>query len=146
MTESGGFNAAREFLRAKLLAGGEKKHHAFHVTRDGGVLVVDEEAFYLALFSGVNDFWKMVASAHAKGRDDYAMAVEHSEAADREGRFTRIDSRCGETYVDAVFPCDLPYTYLATRATADEFKRAIVERKAETANRGESHNGIKHRF
>ena len=36
--------------------------------------------------------------------------------------------------------------YLNAAIPADEFKRAIVERKAETANRGESHNGIKHRF
>ena len=130
--KSDGINAVREFLRAKLLAGGEDKHHAFHVARDGRVFVVNAETFYLALFAGVNDFWEIVAAVHDEGRDGYALAVEHAEAADREGRFTSIDSRCGKTYVDAVFPGDLPYTYLAVRATADDFKGEVVERKAET--------------
>lgn len=140
--QSDGINAAREFLRAKLLASGEDKHHAFHVARDGNVFVVNAETFYLALFAGVNDFWEIVATVHGEGRDSYALAVEHAEAADREGRFTSIDSRCGKTYVDAVFPGDLPYTYLAVRATADDFKGAVVKRKAEAAKRGESHDNL----
>ena len=140
--KSDGVNVARELLRAKLLASGENKHHALHVARDGRVFVVDAEAFYLALFAGVDDFWEIVASAHVKGTDDFAIAVEHAEAADREGRFTCIDSRCGKTYVDAVFPGDLPYTYLAVRATADKFNGAVVERKAEAAKRGESHDNL----
>ena len=136
-------NAARELLRAKLLAGGENKHHAFHIASDGRVFVVDAEAFYLALFTGVNDFWEMVASAHVEGLDEYALAVKHAEAADRESRLTCIDSRCGKTYVDAVFPRDLPYAYLAARATADEFKGAVVERKAEAAKCGKGHDNFK---
>ncbi len=141
--KSDGINAVREFLRAKLLASGEDKHHAFHVARDGRVFVVNAETFYLALFAGVNDFWEIVATVHGEGGDGYALAVEHAEAADREGRFTSIDSRCGKTYVDAVFPGNLPYTYLAVRATADDFKGAVVERKAEAAKRGECHDNFK---
>lgn len=146
VNQNDGVNPARELLRAKLLAGGQHKHHAFHAARDGRVLVVDAEAFYFALFARVHDFWKMVAAAHVDRPDAFAFAVQHLERADREGRLTRVNSRCGETYVDAVFPCDLPYVYLATRATAKEFKGTVVERKAEAANRGRRHNGIKHLF
>ena len=110
-----------------------------------GNLTARAKDFYAALFAGVDDFWQLV-EVYGGRRHTLSADRVKAEFADRERDFTRIECCCGETYVDAVFPCDLPYTYLATRATADEFKRAIVERKAETANRGESHNGIKHRF
>lgn len=141
-----GINPARELLRAQLLAGGKHKHHAFHVAQDGRVLAVDAEAFYFALFARVHDFWKMVAAAHVGCPDAFPFAVQHLERADREGRLTRVNSRCGETYVDAVFPRDLPYVYFAARVTAKEFKRAVVKRKAEAANRGKRHNDIKYRI
>lgn len=143
VNKGNGVNPARELLRAQLLAGGKHKHHAFHVARDGRVLVIDAEAFYFALFARVHDFWKMVVAAHVGRPDAFAFAVKQIERADREGRLTRVNSRCGETYVDAVFPRDLPYVYLAARVTAKEFKRAVVDRKAEAANRGERHDGIK---
>lgn len=139
-------NPFREWLRAQLLAGGKHKHHAFHVAQDGRVLAVNAEAFYFALFARVHDFWKMVAAAHVGCPDAFPLAVQHLERADREGRLTRVNSRCGETYVDAVFPRDLPYVYFAARVTTKEFKRAVVERKAEAANRGKRHNDIKHRI
>lgn len=136
-------NVVREFFRTKLLAGGEDKNHAFHVARDGRVFIVDAETFYLALFAGVNDFWELVAAVHDKRPDGLALAVEHAEAADREGRLTCIDSRCGKTYVDTIFPCDLPYTYLAGRATAEEFKDIIAERKAAAAKRSDCYSNFK---
>ena len=136
-------NAVREFFRTQLLASGEGKNHAFHVASDGRVFIVNAETFYLALFAGVNDFWEIVATVHDKRRDGYALAVEHAEAADREGCLTSIDSRCGKTYVDAVFPSDLPYTYLAVRATADDFKGTVVERKAEASKGSKGHYNFK---
>lgn len=138
-------NPVREALRLKLFAGRQGEGRAYHVTSSGLVLTARAKDFYAALFAGVYDFWQLV-EVYGGRRHTLADDRVKAEFADRERDFTRIECCCGETYVDAVFPPDLPHPYLATRATADEFKRAIVERKAETANRGESHNYIKHRF
>ena len=138
-------NPVREGLRLKFFSGRKGKGRSYHVTSSGLVLTARAKDFYAALFAGVDDFWQLV-EVYGGRRHTLSADRVKAEFADRERDFTRIECCCGETYVDAVFPCDLPYTYLATRATPDEFNRAIVERKPETANRGESHNGIKHRF
>lgn len=128
------FNPVRELLRAKLLARGKHEGNAYHVTEKGVVLRVDAESFYAALFAGVYDFWELVEVYGSKANRE-TVPVEQMELGDGEGRLARIHSNCGETYLDAVFPDDLPYPYLCTRATADEFKKAIVERQAEAAKR-----------
>lgn len=137
-----GFNCAREFLRAKLLARGQNERKAYHIARDGRVISADVESFYLALFARVDDFWKVVASVHGCEMDPLASLVARIECADREGCFTCIDCRCGKTYIEAVFPDNLPYVYLSSRATADEFKQAIVEAKKKAAASGNGNNDV----
>ena len=137
-----GFNCAREFLRAKFLARGQDECKAYHVTRDGRVICADVESFYLALFARVDDFWKVVASAHGCETEPLASLVARIESADREGRFTCIDCRCGKTYIESVFPDNLPYVYLSARATADEFKKAVIEAQAKASECGKGNDGI----
>lgn len=122
-------------LRAKLFAGGRGKHYAYHVTGDGLILRADVEAFYFALFSRMYDFWYFVAGEVARHGAAASVGMDEIDAANGEGDFTCIDSRCGKTYVDTVFPDNLPYAYLATRMTADEFKKAIVDAQAKAAER-----------
>lgn len=132
----------RELLRAKLLAGSKGCHYAYHITSDGLVLRADVEAYYLALFARMHDFWDFVAAHFWTHACPLSVTMDEIEGIDGERDFTRIDSGCGETYVDAVFPSNLPYSYLATRTAADEFKKAVVERKAEAAKRGKRNEKI----
>ena len=128
-------DALRKFWRSKLLAGGYGGHYAYHVTSDGLILRVDVKDYYLALFARMYDFWNLVATEVGVREHPSSVSMDEIECIDGECDFTRIDSGCGETYVDTVFPSNLPYAYLATRMTADEFKKAVVERKAEAAKR-----------
>lgn len=125
---------AREFLRAKLLAGGENRHYAYHVAGDL-ILRVDAEAFYLALFARVHDFWELVARQVVTHMGSLAVGMNEINRIDGKCDFTCIYSRCGKTYIDAIFPRYLSYPYKATWMTAEEFKQAIVDAKAEAAKR-----------
>ena len=138
-------NPVREGLRLKFFVGRKGEGRSYHVTSSGLVLTARAKDFYAALFAGVDDSWQLV-EVYGGRRHTLSADRVKAEFADRERDFTRIECCCGETYVDAVFPPDLPHPYLATRATADAFKRAIAARKAAPANRGESHNYSKHRF
>lgn len=137
---------AREFLRAKLLAGGENRHYAYHVAGDGLILRADAEAFYLALFARIHDFWELVAGQVVTHVGSLAVGMNEINRIDGECDFTCVDSRCGKTYIDAVFPRYLPYPYKATRMTAEEFKQAIVDAKAEAAKRSRGDNNFKDGF
>ncbi|MBO7687843.1 MAG: hypothetical protein J6V72_15745, partial [Kiritimatiellae bacterium] len=128
---------AREILRAKLLACGNHEHHAYHPVGRGCVIMVDAEIFYLALLSGVDDFWELVASTPGIEPLDAAVLVDGIHETDGKSRYSRIYSCSGEAYVDTVFPRHLPYPYLCTWLSADEFKKAVVEREAEAADCGE---------
>ena len=130
------FDAARERLRAKLLAGGYGKHKAYYIAPNGFVLVADAADYYLALLTGMYDFWDCVAVGHSGELDGGFLTapLEQIDFGDGKGHFTRIHAASGETYVDAIAPDDLPYPYLCARVTADEFKDAIVQRKAEAKN------------
>ena len=137
-------NAARKFLRAKLLTGGYGKHHAFYIAGNGSVLVSDAIDFYLALFSGVEDFWQMVARAerHQRGAHLLASPLQEINFGYGERGYTRVHYYGGETFIDIVPVDDLAYPCLCTWATAKEFKQAIVEAQAKASERGGSNNGI----
>lgn len=130
------FNPAREFLRAKLLAGGYDKHHAYHITDGGFVLVADALDYYFALFAGIEEFWNIVASAISEKRSNHLLTapLEQIEFGDGKGTYSRIYDASGETYVDVLFPNDLPYPYFCSWVSAEMFKDAIVKRQAEAKN------------
>ena len=135
------FNSVRELLRSKLLAGGKHECSAYHVTENGVWLRVDAECFYAALFAGVHDFWELV-EVYGGEANRLAEPVEKMEFRNGEGCLTCIRCNCGETYLDTIFPSDLPYPYLCSRVTADEFKNAIIQRKAEAAERAEGNDAV----
>ena len=137
------YNALRELFRAELLAGGKDKVKAYHVAEDGSVLVADAERFYAALFSGIHDFWETVA-VYGGESHRVAVPVDEMKFGDGECRLTRISCACGETYVDAVFPDNLPYPYLCARATSEDLKKAVVERKAKSAERAGRDGGVEY--
>lgn len=145
-TKCAALEVAREFLRAKLLAGGENRHYAYHVAGDGLILRVDAEAFYLALFARIHDFWELVAGQVVTHVGSLAVGMNEINRIDGECDFTCIYSRCGKTYIDAIFPRYLPYPYKATWMTAEEFKQAIVDAKAKAAKRSRGDNNFKDGF
>ena len=132
-------HAARQFLGAKLLAGGYGKHHAYCIAGDGGVLAADALDFYLALFAGVEDFWHLVALAerHQPGSRLLSRPAEEIGLDDGERRYARIHYGGGITYVDSVAVGNLPYAYHCTWATAGEFKYAIEDAKRQASARRE---------
>ena len=141
-------HAARKFLGAKLLAGGYGKHHAYYIAGDGRVLVADAVDFYLALFSGVEDFWHVVARAerHQRGTHLLAAPLKEIDFGDGERGYTRVHYCGGETYIDIGPVENLSYPYRCTWATADEFKKAIVEAQAKASECGKGNDGINGNF
>lgn len=139
------FDAARERLRAKLLAGGYGKHNAYFIMPNGFVLASDAADYYLALLTGVNDFWDWVAIGHVGEPDGGFLTspLEQIDFGDGKGHFSRIHAASGETYVDADLSLlDSPYTDFCARVTADEFKDAIVQRQAEAAERAKGNDAV----
>lgn len=132
-TDGGRLDAFRQFLGMKLFSGGYGKHKAYHVAGDGRVLAADAVDFYLALFSGIDDFWEVVASAqgHDGGASLLAVGVGKPCLGDGERAYTRIHYRGGETYIDGRFPglYEANPDFCA-RVTAEEFEREIVEAQA----------------
>lgn len=139
------FNAARKYLRAKLLTGGYGKHHAYCITRDGRVLVADAVDFYLALFAGVEDFWNLVAFAelHESGTHLLTRPLEQIDFGDGKSGHARIHYCGGETYIDAIPVDNLSHPYRCTWATAKEFKQAIADAQNKAAAGGQGDNDIK---
>lgn len=137
-------HAARKFLGAKLLAGGYGKHHAYYIAGDGRVLVADAVDFYQALFSGVEDFWHMVARAERQQRGTHLISapLQEIDFADGECSYTRVHYCGGETYIDIGPIEDLSYPYRCAWAPADEFKKAIVEAQAKASECGKGNDGI----
>ena len=137
-------NAAREFLRAKLLTGGYCKHHAFYIAGDGRVFVADAVDFQFALFAGVEDFWHMIARAERQKRGAHLLAIPLQEInfGDGECAYTCVNYCGGITYIDIAPIYDLSYPYRSFRATADEFKQAIVEAKKKAAASGNGNNDV----
>ena len=137
-------HAARKFLRAKLLAGGYCKHHAYYIAGDGRVLAADAVDFYQALFAGVEDFWHVVACAerHQRGTHLLAAPLKEIDFGDGERGYTRVHYCGGETYIDIGPIENISYPYRCTWATADEFKKAIVEAQAKASECGKGNDGI----
>lgn len=139
------FNAARERLRAKLLAGGYGKHKAYLIMHNGFVLVADAADYYLALFTGADDFWDWVAISHVgEPNGGFLTApLEQIDFGDGKGHFSRIHAASGDTFVDADLSLlDSSYPDLCARVTAEEFKDAIVKRQAEAAERAKGNGTV----
>lgn len=134
-TECVAFQAFWQLHRAKLLAGGYGKHHAYHVTDDGVLLAVDAVDYYLAVLAGANEFWDAVATAGGERGNPFAVTLDEIDLGDGKGDFTYVYNRCGEAFVDAVLPFPLPYSDDSARATADDFKDAVIDAQAEAAKR-----------
>ena len=143
-TERVAFQAFRQLLRAKLLAGGYGKHHAYYIAGDGRVLVADAVDFYLALFAGVEDFWHVVACAerHQRGTHLLAAPLKEIDFGDGERGYTRVHYCGGETYIDIGPVGDLSYPHRCTWATADEFKQAVVDAQAKASECGKGNDGV----
>lgn len=140
--------ALREFLRAKLLAGGYGKHRAYHVTEYGALLAVDAADLQLAIFAGLYEFWDFVAGISGQGVADYranpfAVSLDEIDLGDGKGDFTYIRNGCGESFVDAVLFGDLANPHFCARVTADDFKCAVVRAQEKAAKRGEGHDNFK---
>lgn len=136
--ERGAFEAIGELLRAELLAGGRGKHHAYHVTEDGVLLAVDAVDMYLACLAGLDEFWDVVAASGGGRGNPFAVSLDEIDLGDGKGDFTYVYNRCGEAFVDAGGPLPPPYAHDSARATADDFKNAVVHAQAEAAERERS--------
>ena len=126
---------ARKFLRLELLAGGRGKHHAYHVAENGMLLAVDAVAYYLAVFARMDDFWHVVAAAGGCGRNPFAISLDKIDLGDGKGDFTYIHDCCGKAFIDGIVPAELLHPYDCARATAEDFKNAVVECQTEAGER-----------
>ncbi len=142
------FDAARERLRAELLAGGYGEHNAYHIMRNGFVIFADAADYYFALFTGMDDFWDYVALGRVgEPYGGFLTApLEQIDFRDGKGAYARIHAASGETFVDSDVLAYTSNSYLCTRATADEFKKAIVERQAEAAKRAKGDGRVEDGF
>lgn len=137
-TKIGALKVAREFLRLKLRAGGRGKHHAYHVAKNGALLAVDALDYYLAVLSGMDDFWYEVASAGAVGSNPFAVSLDEVCLGDGKGDFTYIHNLSGKAFVDGIAPVDLLHPNDCARVTARDFKNAVIDGQAEAAKRNRS--------
>ena len=129
---------AREFLRLELLAGGRGKHHAYHVAENGMLLAVDAVTYYLAVFARMDDFWHVVAAAGRCGCNPFSVSLYKIDFGDGKGDFTYIHDRCGKAFIDGAVPPGLSDFYNGARATANDFKNAVVDAQAEARKRNRS--------
>lgn len=129
--------ALRDF-RVELAPSGRGKHHAYHVTDDGVLLAVDAVDMYLACLAGLDEFWDVVAASGGGRGNPFAVSLDEIDLGDGKGDFTYVYNRCGEAFVDAGGPMPPPYAHDSARATADDFKNAVVHAQAEAAERERS--------
>lgn len=137
-TKCAALKVAREFLRLKLRAGGRGKHHAYHVAENGVLLAVDAVDYYFAVLSGMHDFWDVVASAGAVGRNPFAVSLDEVDLGDGKGDFTYIDDLGDKAFIDGIAPTELLSPDDCARVTARDFKNAVVDGQAEAAKRNRS--------
>ena len=137
-TERVAFQAFWQLHRAKLLAGGYGKHHAYHVTNDGVLLAVDAVDYYLAVLTGTNEFWDVVATAGGERGNPFAVTLDEIDLGDGKGDFTYIHNLSGKVFVDGIAPVDLLHPNDCARVTAGDFKNAVIDGQAEAAKRNRS--------
>lgn len=120
--------AARYLARAQWLAKRYGKGNAFHVCEDGVLLAVRAEEYLLALFAGIEGFWKLVSKDRRAVKDGFAYA-EELYSGDGEWPMSVVHANCGKAYLDTVdFPGDLPYPYLCSRATVKDLREELENR------------------
>lgn len=133
------FDAARYLARALWLSKRYGKGCAFHVSEDGVLLAVRAEEYLLALFAGIEDFWKLV-SKHRRAIDDGSAFAEELNRGDGEWPMSVVYANCGKTYLDTIeFPRDLPYPYLSLRVTAKDLRDELEDcrKRGDRADRAE---------
>lgn len=131
-------NAFGKFLRIKVLSGGYGKRNAYYVTKDGVLLAVDAVDFYLAHAARINDFWELIADDVSGGRCGAAVSLEQIDLGDGKGEFTYVDNGCIRAFIDGVVPSSLIDSHYCARATAEDFKGAVVNAQAEARKRNDS--------
>lgn len=125
-----------KLARAQILSKRYAGVDAYHVTEGGRLLVARGEECLYAIFTGVEDYWKIVS---ADPRCDYvsAEAIEKLKGGDREREITCIQNHCGETYLDTVgFPGNLYHSYLAMRTTVQHLLDEVEEKSKGRRERG----------
>lgn len=131
-------DAFRELLRDKLLAGGYGKHRAYHVSKDGILLAVDAADMQLANLTELHEFWDIVASAGDERGNPFAVSLDEIDLGDGKGDFTYVCNHCGKAFVDGAAPLPSSDANPCARATANDFKHAVVHAQAEAAERKRS--------
>lgn len=137
----------RELFRAKLITGGNGKHHAYHITQSGRVLVVDAADMQLAVVAGYKEFWDFVEEcaghdAANNGANALSVSLDEIDFGDGKGDFTYIRNGCGEAFVDGLLAFDYSaYSDCCARTTAEYFKNAVINAQAEAAERNRSRDG-----
>lgn len=131
-------NALWKFLRIKVLSGGYGKHNAYYVTEDGVLLTVDAVYFYLAHAAGINDFWELIADDVGGGCYGAAISLEQIDLGDGKRDFTYVNNGCIRAFIDGVVPSSLIDSHYCARATAEDFKGAVVNAQAEARKRNDS--------
>lgn len=120
-------DAAGKFARALHIAERYGKGNAFHITKDGRLLVVDAKVYLFAAFSGAKDFWELVAHDRRLAADS-SVPIESVNRGNLERLMAVVLNAGGKTYLDAVcLPNNLLHPYICTMVPAREFIQELDE-------------------
>jgi len=120
-------DAAGKFARALHIAERYGKGNAFHITKDGRLLVVDAKVYLFAAFSGAKDFWELVAHDRRLAEDS-SVPIESVNRGNLERLMAVVLNAGGKTYLDAVcLPNNLLHPYICTMVPAEEFIQELDE-------------------
>lgn len=122
---------AREFLRAKLLAGWKPGEYVLNVS-PVGVKVAVAGDYHLAMFSGMKDFWQFVPVLERNKELPFPFDVE-ADVADGERRFAVVLDGHSKTYVSEG-GIAVREGYTCAVATPQEVCEVIRHAKHETAD------------
>lgn len=125
-----------ELFRAELLAGGRGKHYAYRVADDGTLLAIDATYVYFALLTGMDGLWEIVDSVRRARGNAFAVSLDEIDLGDGKRNFTYIDDGGrNNCFVDSDTAATFLHSNHCTRATADDFKYAVVNAQAEARER-----------
>lgn len=125
-----------ELFRAELLAGGRGKHYAYRVADDGTLLAIDATYVYFAIMTGMDGLWEIVDSVRRARGNAFAVSLDEIDLGDGKRNFTYIDDGGrNNCFVDSDTAATFLHSNHCTRATADDFKYAVVNAQAEARER-----------
>ena len=128
-----------ELFRAELLAGGRGKHYAYRVADDGTLLAIDATYVYFAIMTGVDGLWEVIDSVRRARGNAFAVSLDEIDLGDGKRNFTYIDDGGrNNCFVDSDTAATFLLSNHCTRASADDFKSAVIDAqtKANERNRG----------